>query len=161
MAKKRDVIRMSCVNLEDMDRMAVTSAINTSASVLQVDVEWTPPPQADIHVVDVSRDEVLPPYPVTLRYTARRNGRAVDIYRPIHARIVMEALQKAIATVQSQRSEAAASAAANGRPRRYRGVIVTEEPARAPVHAADAAIPDSPAPAAKAQLTYRGVKRDI
>lgn len=126
--------------------MSIRSAINSSTSMLDADFEWTEAQSADIHIVDISQVQDSSNYPVVIRYTRRRNGRPVDLYRPIHVGILHGALERAI---QAHKALGSSAAKSNPPPRRYRGAIV------------DAPLPAPPQTSSKTPrrgLTYRGAR---
>ena len=139
MAAKLGSYRIACIGLSDADRMSLTSAVNTAQGVLGVTFVWSEPADAAIHIVDVSQVDPLPLTPVILRYASRRNGKEVDIHRPIHVRMLLDALRRAMAAADTQPA-----------PRRYRGAVVSA-PANSPS-------PETNTP--KRGVIYRGHRID-
>ncbi len=120
MARKRPQYKLACVGLSDGDRNVLISAINSFASALDSEFSWSEPQSADIHIIDVANTDGIPDYPVTIRYTTRKNGQPVDLWRPIRAQILIDTLNAAALRADEQQSTTTT--------RRYRGAVVETEP---------------------------------
>ncbi len=138
MSGYRHSFRIACVQLEDADRIPLTSAINTAASVMDTEFVWTEPDAADICIVDVARTapeqaDSAADSAVVIRYSTRRSELASDVSRPINIRHLIAVLDNAVRQAAS-RAEALVPAPQAG-VRHYRGAVVAQDTppaARAP-----------------------------
>ncbi len=128
MAKKRPQYKLASVGLSDGDRNVLVSAINSFASALASEFTWSDANEADIHIVDVTQSGTTD-YPVVVRYTGRKNGQPVDIWRPIRAQTLIDALDAASERVAEYHSSASPGGSTV---RRYRGAIVEDAGRSAP-----------------------------
>ncbi len=124
MARKRPQYKLACVGVSDGDRNVLISAINSFASALEGEFTWVEPGQADIHIVDIANSDNPTEHPVVVRYTNRKNGQPVDLWRPIRAQVLIDTLNAA-----GERADAQLAGSPVASARRYRGAIVDDAPA--------------------------------
>lgn len=101
---KRQVITAALLGVSETERRPLVSALTTlsASQLLSVQIEWAPPAEADILIVDVDQPDAVRQaagldhlWPrARIRYGQR--GTAADISRPLRAHALANAVEAAV-----------------------------------------------------------------
>jgi hypothetical protein len=101
---KRQIFTAALLGVCDAERRALVSALTTlsASQLLSVQIEWAPPAEADILIVDVDQPDAIRQaagldhlWPrARIRYGQR--GTAADISRPLRAHALASAVEAAV-----------------------------------------------------------------
>lgn len=102
---KRQVVTTALLGVNDAERRPLVSALTTlsASQLLSVQIEWAPPAEADILIVDIDQPDAVRQaagldhlWPrARIRYGQR--GSSADITRPLRAQSLATAVEAAVA----------------------------------------------------------------
>lgn len=127
MATRKRQLNFACLGIDEINRRPLVSAIGVTSSRLGVEFHWSEPAQAQICIIKQQQAERIRVEAVVIRYGDTPACQGADLVRPVRVSQLMQALQQAVDELDRRQ----AAAAAQGRPRRYRGQIIEDAAPRA------------------------------
>lgn len=144
MATRKRQVPIACLGVDEVNRRPLVSAIGVTSSRLGVDFLWSEPAQAQICIINEQQADRIRVEAVVIRYGDTPDCQGADLVRPVRVSQLMQALQHAVDELDRRQ----AAAAAQGRPRRYRGQIIEDTSPRA----------ERSAPSPSKTVVYRGAR---